>query len=131
MVSSKWDMNTNLRAAFDKILDVAKKGEVPQEEMPHTLLIMSDMQFDHCTSFDHSAIEMIRSKYESAGYTIPNVVFWNLNAKDNVPVKFNEAGVALVSGFSPAILKSVLSGNMDNLTPVGIMMKTLLNPRYD
>ena len=73
---------------------------------------------------------MIRNKYEEAGYQMPNVVFWNLNAKDNVPVKFNERGVALVSGFSPSILKAVLSGDMENLTPVGVMMKTLMVDRY-
>jgi len=130
MVTSKWGMNTNLHAAFNKIFDVALKGKVPQEEMPKTLLIMSDMQFDACVKQDDSAIEMIRNKYEEAGYQMPNVVFWNLNAKDNVPVKFNERGVALVSGFSPSILKAVLSGDMENLTPVGVMMKTLMVDRY-
>jgi hypothetical protein len=130
MVTSKWGMNTNLHAAFNKILDVALKGKVPQEEMPKTLLIMSDMQFDACVKQDDSAIEMIRNKYEEAGYQMPNVVFWNLNARDNVPVKFNERGVALVSGFSPSILKAVLSGDMENLTPVGVMMKTLMVDRY-
>jgi len=130
MVTSKWGMNTNLYAAFNKILDVARKGKVPQEEMPQTLLIMSDMQFDACVKQDDSAIEMIRNKYEEAGYQMPNVVFWNLNARDNVPVKFNERGVALVSGFSPSILKAVLSGDMENLTPVGVMMKTLMVDRY-
>jgi len=98
--------------------------------MPQTLLIMSDMQFDACVKQDDSAIEMIRNKYEEAGYQMPNVVFWNLNARDNVPVKFNEQGVALVSGFSPSILKAVLSGDMKNLTPVGVMMKTLMVERY-
>ena len=130
MVNSKWGMNTNLHAAFNKILDVARKGKVPQEEMPQTLLIMSDMQFDACVKQDDSAIEMIRNKYEEAGYQMPNVVFWNLKARDNVPVKFNERGVALVSGFSPSILKAVLSGDMENLTPVGVMMKTLMVDRY-
>ncbi len=130
MVKSKWDMNTNLHAAFDKILSVAKKGNVPQEEMPSTLLIFSDMQFDGCVEYDDSAIQTIRRKYGEAGYSVPNVVFWNLRATDNVPVKFNERGVALVSGFSPSILKSVLSGDMGNLTPVGVMMNTVMSDRY-
>lgn len=130
MVQSKWAMNTNLHAAFEKILDVAVKGKVPQSEMPQTLLIMSDMQFDQCVTHDDSALEMIRRKYEAKGYQMPNVVFWNLMARSNVPVKFNESGVALVSGFSPSVLKSVLSGNMENMTPKGIMMKTIMNDRY-
>jgi len=124
-------MNTNLVAAMEKILKVAVDGSVPSDEMPKILLIMSDMQFDRCARFDDSAIGMIRRKYETAGYQMPQIVFWNLNAADNVPVKANETGVALVSGFSPAIVKSVLSADVEEFTPRGIMMKTIMNPRYD
>lgn len=131
MVNSKWGMNTNLHAAFDKILSVAKQGNVPQEEMPETLLILSDMQFDQCVSFDDSAIEMIRRKYNESGYDLPNVVFWNLNSRDNVPVRVNEKGVALVSGFSPSILKALLENDTEQFTPYGICMKTIMNPKYD
>ena len=131
MVQSTWGMNTNLVAAMEKILKVAVDGSVPSDEMPKILLIMSDMQFDRCARFDDSAIGMIRRKYETAGYQMPQIVFWNLNAGDNVPVKANETGVALVSGFSPAIVKSVLSADVEEFTPRGIMMKTIMNPRYD
>ena len=131
MVTSSWNMNTNLHAAIAKILEVAKKGGVPAEEMPKMLLILSDMQFDACYRFDDSAMQMIKRKYEEAGYEFPAIVFWNLNAADNVPVKMNENGVALVSGFSPTIVKSVLSADMDEFTPEGIMMKTIMSPRYD
>lgn len=131
MIKSKWAMNTNLNAAFDKILSVATKGKVSQEEMPKILLVLSDMQFDSCVSFDDSAIEMIRRKYEKAGYEIPQVVFWNLSSADNVPVKFNEKSVALVSGFSPSIMKAVLAADMDEFSPQGIMMKTIMKSRYD
>ena len=131
MVKSAWEMNTNLHAAFDKILSVAIDGGVPQEEMPKILLILSDMQFDSCIRFDDSAIQMIRRKYEAAGYQMPNVVFWNLNASDNVPVKFNEKGVGLVSGFSPSIVKAVLAADMEQFTPEGMMNKTIMSDRYD
>lgn len=131
MARSKWAMNTNLHAAFEKILSVARAGGVTQEEMPAMLLILSDMQFDQCVQFDDSAIEMIRRKYEAAGYTVPQVVFWNLNAKDNAPVKFNEKGVALVSGFSPNIVKTLLCGDLEEFTPEAIMMKTVMIDRYD
>ena len=131
MATSKWEMNTNLHKAFDKILSTAVNGNVPQEDMPKMLLILSDMQFDQCTRFDDSAHEMIARKYESAGYNMPLIVFWNLNASDNAPVKYDTRGVSLVSGFSPSIVKAVLSTDMDNFTPEGIMMKTIMNPRYD
>ena len=131
MVESKWEMNTNLHAAIEKILQVAIEGNVPQEEMPATLLILSDMQFDQCARYDDTAMQMIARKYADAGYVMPNIVFWNLNAHDNVPAKFNEQGVALVSGFSPAIVKGVLAADLDNFTPEAIMLKTIMSDRYD
>ena len=131
IVQSKWQMNTDLNKAIKLILDVAIENKVPQEEMPKMLLVLSDMQFDSCAKYDDSAIEMMRRKYESAGYNMPVVVFWNLNAADNVPVKHNENGVALVSGFSPSIMKSILETDLENFTPRGIMMKTIMNPKYD
>ena len=130
MVKSSWDMSTDLHKAMDKILSTAVAGKVPQEEMPQMLLILSDMQFNQCVHHDHSAMEMIAHKYEQAGYKVPAIVFWNLNAKDNVPVKHDKSGVALVSGFSPAIVKSVLSTDMDQFTPEGIMLRTVMVDRY-
>ena len=131
MCTSKWEMNTNLHAAIQKILDVAVEGSVPQEEMPSMLLILSDMQFDMCTNYDDSAMQMIARKYAEAGYAMPNIVFWNLNAHDNVPARFNDKGVALVSGFSPAIVKGVLAADLDDFTPEAIMLKTIMSERYD
>lgn len=131
MVSSNWGMNTDLVRAMDKILKTAKAGGVPQEEMPEVLLIMSDMQFDACARFDDSAMKMIERKFNEAGYDLPKIVFWNLNAHDNVPVKYDTRGVALVSGFSPAIMVGVLGGDTENFTPEAIMMKTVMNERYN
>jgi len=131
MVKSEWGMNTNLHAAFKKILDTAVKGGVPQEEMPDMVLILSDMQFDACVTHDDSAIQMIARKYQEAGYEIPKVVFWNLNAAyGNSPVKFDKSGTALVSGFSPAIVKPLLSADLDGFTPEAVMLKTIMDDRY-
>jgi hypothetical protein len=131
MVKSSWGMSTNLHKAMDKILKTAKDGNVPQAEMPEMLLIMSDMQFNSCARFDHSAMQMMEAKYKAAGYEMPKIVFWNLNAKDNVPVAFDKSGVALVSGFSPSILKAVLAADMEQFTPEAIMRKAVCIPRYD
>lgn len=130
MVNSNWGMNTDLVKAMDKILCVAKEGGVPQKEMPEMLLIMSDMQFDKCARFDDSAMQMIARKYKAAGYKMPKIVFWNLNAADNVPVKYDARGAALISGFSPSIMKAVLSAGVDQFTPEAIMWKAIGNERY-
>jgi len=130
MVKSDWDMSTNLHAAFEKILDVAVKGNVAQEEMPAMVLILSDMQFNQCVRHDDNAMEMIERKYADAGYSVPQVVFWNLNSSDNVPVKADKSGAALVSGFSPSIMKALLAADMSEFTPEGIMLKTVMSDRY-
>jgi hypothetical protein len=126
---AEWDMSTNLHAAFNTVLDFAVKGNVDAKDMPKYILIMSDMEFNYCARHDDSAMEMIARKYEAAGYTVPNIVFWNLNARaGNVPVKHDKKGVALVSGFSPAIMKSILSA--ESLDPVNVMLATINAPRY-
>lgn len=125
-----WCSNTNLHAAFDEILRVATTNNVLAEDMPKALLILSDMQFDHCVKFDDSALKMVQRKYSAVGYKVPAIVWWNLNSSDNVPVRFDQRGTALVSGFSPSILKSVLSANFDEMTPEGIMLKTISSDRY-
>lgn len=131
MDESRWQMNTNLHAAFEKILALAIEHEVPQSGMPHALLILSDMQFDACVRFDDSAIQMIRRKYEVAGYKVPAIVFWNIKAGGNAPVEYNEKGVALVSGFSPAIMKSILASDFNTMNPRSVMLETLKSERYD
>ena len=130
MVATDWAMNTDLHKAFAKILDTAIKGNVTQADMPGTLVIFSDMQFDSCVKHDDSAMEMIERKFKDAGYELPKVVFWNLNAGANVPVKFDKSGTALVSGFSPAIASAVLSGDNDGFTPEAIMLKAVMVDRY-
>ena len=131
IVNSKWGMSTNLHAAFDLILDMAVKLDIPQSEMPEILLILSDMQFNSCIRFDDTAMKMIERGYNTAGYIAPQIVFWNINASDNVPVSSDKSGAALVSGFSPAIVKAVLAADMSDFTPYAIMMSTINNPRYD
>jgi hypothetical protein len=130
MVATDWAMNTDLHKAFKVILDTAVKNKVLPADMPGTLIIFSDMQFDSCVRHDDSAMEMIERKYAEAGYEVPNIVFWNLNASDNVPVKFDKSGAALVSGFSPAVASAIMSGNMDDFTPESIMLKAVMKDRY-
>jgi hypothetical protein len=129
MNRSSWEMSTNIEAAFTKILEVAVKNKVPKKNMPQTVLIMSDMQFDSCIRTNDSAMSMIASKFKTAKYDLPKVVFWNLNASyGNAPAKSTQENVALVSGFSPAIMKSVLSS--EDFSPKGVMLHAVMNERY-
>ena len=128
MSRAKWDMSTNLEGAFEAILDHAVQNDVPAEDMPSTLLILSDMQFNACVR-GATATDMIKKAYTRAGYSIPNVVFWNLKEYGNRPAKSSTPGVALVSGFSPAILSSVLGREIKS--PYETMMDVFGNSRYD
>ena len=136
MSRAAWDMNTDIQEVFKMILTAGVKHKVSQEQMPTKLLILSDMEFDRCITSGSgrgvsvSAMEMIEKEYEAAGYTVPQIVFWNLNGRaGNSPVTYNKVGAALVSGFSPSIVKSVLGG--DEMTPLSVLLKTVMVQRYD
>lgn len=126
-----WGMSTNLEAAFEEILRVAVENKVPNKDMPKTLVIFSDMQFDRCVRKDHSLRKNLKLQYKNAGYDIPKVVFWNLNDYGNSAAKFDSDGTALVSGFSPSLLKAVLDDSLEDFTPYNVMLKTLQDSRYD
>jgi len=126
--------DTNLASAFNALLNTAKNGNVSPENMPDYIAIMSDMQFnDHSIKgTDATALEMVRQKYRVAGYKCPQIIFWNLTARaDNTPVKTNDQGVVLVSGFSPAIMATVLGADPEEFTPYAMMKKVIMNSRYD
>jgi hypothetical protein len=136
MCRSHWTMNTNLMGAFIEILKVAKAHHLDATMMPEILLIISDMEFDQCTSGkDQRAMDSIRDMYETSGYHVPKIVFWNLNARvGNSPVSHRENGTSLISGFSPAIMKSVLKAaeiKANDFTPESVMEQTIANDRYD
>jgi hypothetical protein len=133
-----WGMSTDLEATYKMILNQAQKHNVPQEEMPTMLIIFSDMEFNQATSqgwgrdstWNPTAQEMVEDMYAKAGYEMPKVVYWNIQARnDNFPVKFDEQGTALVSGFSPSLLTSLLSGK--DLSPVSMMLEVVNSERYD
>lgn len=122
--------NTNIEAVFDLILDTAVQNKLKQEELPKNILIVSDMQFDAgCyPRFDRSLFDGVKEKYSSHGYSLPRLVFWNVCGRtDTIPVKENDFGVALVSGFSPNVAKMVMSGTLD---PYQCLMEQLHSDRY-
>jgi hypothetical protein len=129
--NAEWGMNTNLEAAFRKILNVAVRGEVSENEMPTTILILSDMQFDSCVRNPKAnTLRMIKEEYRNHGYKIPQIVFWQISARvGKVPVQIKDSGTAIVSGCSPTILKSVLDGSI--LSPETVMLKTVNSKRYE
>ena len=125
-----WGGSTNLEGVYKLILNKATQNNLPESEMPTKILIISDMEFNSCVqNGNDTALSMIQRMYAEAGYKMPDIIFWNVNGRlGNVPANFKAKNVGLVSGFSPAILKSVLSGSID--TPASLMLKTINSERY-
>ena len=122
--------NTDLKAVFELILSTALRNRVSQEELPHTLYIVSDMEFDSCAqNADITNYEYARKLYSKYGYRLPRVVFWNLQSRNrHQPARSNEQGVALVSGFTARIFSQVMSGEMD---PYRNMLNVVCSERYE
>lgn len=124
---SKFDncSNTDIAKVYKLILDVAKSGNVPKEEMIERILIISDMEFDRCCS-DVSTFEFYKKAFKEAGYELPEIVFWNVAARGvHLPVTQNEQGVKLVSGASANIFADVVSGELKVVTPYEFMLQML------
>ena len=72
---------------------------------------------------------MIKQRYKNVGLLVPRLIFWNVNSRTGtIPVKENDLGVALVSGFSINIAKMVMSGKVDAYE---CLVETLMSERYD
>jgi hypothetical protein len=124
--------DTNIEATFDLILKTAVNNHMSQEDMPKNVLIISDMEFNMATGYhrpNETLFKTIANKYAACGYKLPRLVFWNVNSRtDAIPVKENELGVALVSGFSPNIVNMVMSNKLD---PFECLLDVLNTERYD
>ena len=125
--------NTNIEAVFDLILTSAVNNHMSQEDLPANILIVSDMEFDGCAYCylgkpSQTLFNTISQKYKAAGYKMPRLIFWNVNSRTGtIPVKENELGVALVSGFSTNVAKMVMSNKLD---PMECLLETLNSERY-
>ncbi len=131
--------NTDIEKTFDLILRTAVENHMKQEEMPANVLIITDCEFDGIhRSYDWETgewneinprlFDAIARKYEDFGYKLPRLVFWNVWSRTGtIPVKENDLGVALVSGFSQNIADMVLSGE---LNPWKLLVDKLNSDRY-
>ena len=121
--------NTDLQKVFELLLKTACRNRLPQEDLPETIYVITDMEFDHCAQgADISNFEYAKKLFEKKGYRLPQVVFWNVQSRNTqVPVKMNEQGVVLVSGFTPRLFSMITAGNYD---PYELMMEVIGTERY-
>ena len=124
-----WEMNTNVQAVFELILDTAVKNSCKQEELPEAIFIVSDMQFDCCVE-GATNFEIAKQNFDLAGYIMPKIIFWNVNSRGSInPVTQNEEGVYLVSGCSPSIFEKAI--NASATTAEEMMLEVLNGERYN
>lgn len=122
-----WEMNTNLAAAFDAILKAAVDGKADQDELPRVLYVISDMEFDVAMSGTSTNFTAAKKRFADAGYTLPHVVFWNVNSvQDQLPATKFDSNVTLISGSSASTFKHAVEGK----TPLESMLEVLSDERY-
>lgn len=123
--------NTNIESVFDLLLKLAVQNNVPQSEMPESVVIISDMEFDSSRYYNRnqsaeSLMESIMAHWETFGYKAPHLVYWNVNARnDNIPMRDN-GNVTYVSGYSPVIYEMLLTRK----TGLDLVLDKLNSERY-
>jgi len=123
--------NTNIEATFDLILQMATHNHLSQDDLPETIIVVSDMQFDASRTSSYytgmTLMEKIEAKWNACGYKMPKLIYWNVNASGdgNIPMK-DKDGVTYVSGASPSIFTQIMTGK----TGIDLMLEALLSERY-
>ena len=125
-----WGSNTNCEAAFDLILNTAIKNHVSPDEMPKSLVIISDMEFDYCGGGNWTFYGRMMAKFAQHGYDMPCVIFWNVNSRNDVfHADKNRKGVVICSGSSAGTFKNLIGAI--GVTPVEYMYQVVNNKRYE
>ena len=122
--------NTNIEAAFDMVLRTAINNNCTQDDLPKSIIVVSDMEFDaqrgYYGSRNGTLMENIERKWNQAGYKMPNLVYWNVQARqNNIPMTVKD-GISYVSGFSPVIFEQIMKGK----TAFDLMLDKLDSERY-
>lgn len=130
-----WGGSTDLQKSFKLILDAAVANNLGEEDMPTHILLISDMEFNqverpfHRREQHQTNFQAIDAMYKRVGYKRPQIIFWRINSgAPNAPIKFDDNGTALISGFSPAIVKPLLEGG--DLSPMKAMLDVIMVDRY-
>ena len=117
--------NTNIDAAFALLLETAKNSNIPEEEMPSHIIIVSDMEFDDGVySATGTNLNGWKAQFKALGYTMPKIIFWNVsNRSKGTPATKFDNDVAMISGFSTSVFENIL--DVEKMTPINIMLQKL------
>ena len=122
---ANWGMNTNLESVFRQILSLAIEENVSTEEMPKAVVVVSDMEIDNCGDTDFVAA--MDKLYESKGYKLPKLIFWNVNSRNDTFLT-KDKNVLLVGGHATSTFKQLI--NSIDKTAFELMEDVLMSERY-
>ena len=122
--------NTDIEATFDLLLKIALRPDVRKEDIPQNIIIISDMEFDAARLWSDNnrgtLMEHIADKWRAWGLKMPNLIFWNVQARqNNIPMTVKD-GITFVSGFSPALFEQIMKGK----TAIDLMLDVLDGEMY-
>lgn len=141
--NAPWGGSTDLNKACEAMLAFAVNNKVPDEDMPKRLIIISDMEIDQATSgwsrWPHEAMtsgmlhsDELHEMYGRYGYTMPQIIYWNVDARDNhFQATATSKGVMLASGSSPAVFEAIIAMKDVEITPYAAMLEVLNGERYE
>lgn len=121
--SSEVGGSTNLEKAFNLVLDTAVRHQLSQEDMPEAIIVISDMEIDCGTRNDTTFTSSMKTKFENAGYKLPKLVWWNVNARANTFHAEASDGVQFISGSSTSAFESLITGQ--TLSAFELVVQTL------
>lgn len=124
--------NTDLEAAFELVLDTAINNKVAAEDMPKAIIVISDGEIDSFASYEGewSFLSKITNLYNNAGYEIPKVVMWNVEARHDCYIdSIKNPNIQFISGSSPSVFRNLI--NSFNKNAYELMLDTLNDPIYD
>ena len=149
IMAGGWAMgSTNFQSVIDEIVRVRTDSpNVPIEDYPTTLLVVSDMQFNPSGESPETNYEAAMRKLAAVGLPPMRIVWWWVTGRGtDFPSKFDDEGVIMISGFDGSIISLLLGGDgpetpSDNeesdqagpalaasATPVDAMLKALDQP---
>lgn len=129
-------LSTNFEAALSLVLDRLVEHSVPACQAPEDIVVFTDMGFDQASGRGNmgqwaTLLTNMKAKFRAANYVMPRLVIWNLRAAyKEYHARADEAGVLMLSGWSPSAMKIIMEG-IKVSTPYEGMRAILDDARYD
>ncbi len=112
--------STNFQGVIDLLVGIRQKNpEIPVNEYPETILVISDMQFNPSGAWYGGAwgspqqtetnYETARRKLNAVGLNDVRIIWWCVNGQTtDFPSNMDDKGVYMIGGFDPVNIKALM-----------------------